>query len=314
MGYENTSVIQCLIIQIYLSAGRNALQVLMCSARLLQAPSLPNRISEVTNRKHKLYSDIITYLEERQLMWKKEEVTGVGETLVKTLVDTMWYIDGHHHVLKNRSNKIPESLEQFTGYNVPEVSKHRKRTLQNLSECTLRQLSNRLFTCLQATHWERSGWESLKSVIQALATSISDYAAYLREQNKKMKHLQSLPQPVRSIADNLVLQFLPQCETMAAVLIELDSCLQEKNDFEYIVVEDVCPLDPHHKYEYLQALKSSGLAMHAVILTYTHGNSIGNSHFVWKIPEQSPDAFSESQHTIEKMIKENIPMFHTRAM
>ena len=75
----------------------------------------------------------------------------------------------------------------------------------------------------------------------------------------------------------------------------------------------MCPLDPRHKYEYLQRLKPSGLAVHAAMLTYTHGNSIGNSHFVWKIPEQSPDAFSESQHTTE-MIKENIPMFHIRAM
>ena len=52
---------------------------------------------------------------------------GVGETFVTTLDDTSWYVDSHHHVLKNRSNKIPESLEPFTGYNVPEVSKRRKR-------------------------------------------------------------------------------------------------------------------------------------------------------------------------------------------
>ena len=237
----------------------------------------------------------------------------MGETLVKTLVDTLWYIDGHYHVLKKKSNNVPELLEQFTEYNVPEVSKHRKRTLQNMSECTLDQLSNRLFTCLQATYWERSGWASLKSVIQTLATSISDYAAYLGEQNKKMKRLQSLPHPVRSIADNLNFQFLPLCETTAAVLIKLDSCLQEKNDFEYVVVEDMCPLNPRRKYEYLQALRSSGLTVHAVMLTYTRGNSIGNSHFVWKVPEQSLDAFSESQHTIE-IIKDKIPIFHTRAM
>lgn len=106
---------------------------------------------------------------------------------VKNLVNTLWYIDGHHHVLKNRNNKVPESLEQFTGYNVPEASKHRKQKL--LSKYSLRQLSNSLFTCLQTTYWERSGWESLKSVVHALAISICHYAAYLTEQNKKMKHI-----------------------------------------------------------------------------------------------------------------------------
>ena len=50
--------------------GTNAFIVLMNSARQLQAPSLPNRISEVTNQKQKLCNDVILFLEGRQLAWQ----------------------------------------------------------------------------------------------------------------------------------------------------------------------------------------------------------------------------------------------------
>jgi hypothetical protein len=40
----------------------------------------------------------------------------------------------------------------------------------------------------------------------------------------------------------------------------------------------MCPTDPHLKYDYLQALKSSGLAVKAAMLTYRHGNNIGNTN------------------------------------
>ena len=172
--------------------GPNTFSVLMNSARQLQAPSLPNRISEVTNQKQKLRNDVIHFLEGRQLAWQRSEVVGVGEGFVKALVDTLWYMDGHHHVLKNRSHEVPESLQHFTGYNVPESSKHRKRKVQNLSEGTIREFSNTLFTCLQSTYWERSGWKDLKLDIQSVATLLSDYATYLREQNKKAKNICSL--------------------------------------------------------------------------------------------------------------------------
>jgi hypothetical protein len=53
------------------------------------------------------------------------------------------------------------------------------------------------------------------------------------------------------------------------------------------VLEDVCLTDPCRKYDYLQALKSSGLAVKATMLTYRHGNNIGNTvsgKFMDKMP------------------------------
>ena len=50
------------------------------------------------------------------------------------LVDALWFLDGHHDVLCKRGNKIPESLKHFTGYNTPEVSKHRAISARDLLE------------------------------------------------------------------------------------------------------------------------------------------------------------------------------------
>ncbi|CAB4024057.1 Hypothetical predicted protein [Paramuricea clavata] len=142
---------------------------------------------------------------------------------------------------------------------------------------------------------------------------MSDYANYLKEQNKKTKHFQSLTEPVRSIADNLDFRFLPQCEAIPSLLIELESLLREKDNFLFIVLEDVCPTDPRRKYDYLQALKSCGLAVKAAMLTYRLSNNIGNTNCVWKVPGQDPDSLCQSQQTIE-IVKKQIPTFHTRAM
>ena len=49
-----------------------------------------------------------------------------------------------------------------------------------------------------------------------------------------------------------------------------------------------------------------------MMLTYSHGNNIGNLHFLWKVSD-TDDAMSNSQQTIEKA-KEEIPIYHTRAM
>ena len=98
----------------------------MNSARSLQALSLPTQISEVRNQKQKLYNDVIEFFKELQLKWKPSDVAGIGNSFLKVLVDTLWFLDGHHDVLCKRGNKIPESLKHFTGYNTPEVSKHQK--------------------------------------------------------------------------------------------------------------------------------------------------------------------------------------------
>ena len=167
-----------------------------------------------------------------QLKWKPNEVEGIGKAFLKVSVDTLWTIDGHYQVLGKRAHKIPQLFHKSIGYNNPEVSKHRKRNLQNLSEFTISELSNLLFAQLQCTYWERSGWQTFKSEVEKLAISLSDYSSHLREQNKKAKLLQSYTHPGRSVSSTL-------CNWYYSLLNDLQSCLKARQNFSMVVIEDL---------------------------------------------------------------------------
>ena len=91
------------------------------------------------NKRHKLYNDIIKFLTSRGLTFKTDEVDTSGVKLVRLLCDILWHIDGHHHVFQLRSLPLPVEFQSFSNYNVPELSKHRKRQTYNLSSDLIQQ-------------------------------------------------------------------------------------------------------------------------------------------------------------------------------
>ena len=87
-------------------------------------------------------------LEQNNLVFKRSKVSGVGEQLVQGLTETLWYVDGHHEVIKSRSGEIPSVFTSFTGYNLSETSKHRKQQVGNMLREVLQQHSRQLFVSL----------------------------------------------------------------------------------------------------------------------------------------------------------------------
>ena len=65
----------------------------------------------------------------------------------------------------------------------------------------------------------------------------------------------------------------------------------------------------------VQTLQSKGLCLKVALLTYTHGNNVGNFHFVWRVNDDSSycSVLTHSQPTTEA-IKSDIPSYHTKAM
>lgn len=112
---------------VVLPKPRNALEVLMSSQKQLDH-TLPQRKSS-KNKKDDLYNDLLTLLEEKELYFLSADGKLAGQNLLKILTDLLWLIDGHHKSLKDQSCPIPVVFSSFTGYNVPERSKHRKGLL-----------------------------------------------------------------------------------------------------------------------------------------------------------------------------------------
>ena len=73
------------------------------------------------------------------------------------LMEVLWYIDRHHHLLSERSTaSVPTVFKQFQGYNKPELSKHQKRSQSNLSSITLEHHARTLGTCGGQCIWPES--------------------------------------------------------------------------------------------------------------------------------------------------------------
>ncbi len=53
-------------------------------------------------------------------------------TCLRSVTDILWYIDGHHNVFARRGVHIPDRFSRFQGYNVPELTKHRRRLATNV--------------------------------------------------------------------------------------------------------------------------------------------------------------------------------------
>ena len=119
--------IACMYFNISVVVNRpNAFEVLMSVSRRL---TMPNKILPSKNKKQQLYNDLIEHFESNQMMWYANEVADDGEKFLANMLDLLWYIDGHHDVFNRRNKKIPESWSRFSGYNTPEASKHRKRSI-----------------------------------------------------------------------------------------------------------------------------------------------------------------------------------------
>ena len=97
------------------------------------------------------------------------------KNLVSLLQDILWYVDGHHHVFKERATDLLACFKSFTLYNTPHFSKHRKRLTSNMSAEQLRDFALDLSIILQESYWEQPQWIEVKSHFIALADSLSSY-------------------------------------------------------------------------------------------------------------------------------------------
>ena len=140
--------------------------------------------------------------------------------------------------------------------------------------------------------------------------SLTKYAEYLEKNCESMKRIHFSLSPIRQVSEHLSFGFLPCTASSTPCLSSLESALQDKELYEYIIVNELCPSEPSKKYEFIQQLKKCGLMTKTALLTYSHDNNVGNIHFLWKVTESSGQEFSRCQETIEQAKGDN-PVYHT---
>ena len=137
-----------------------------------------------------------------------------GKGFVKSLSDCLWILDGHHATLRKQSCPIPEVFNQFSGFNMPELPKHRKRETTNINLPILKASAISLFQHFQDSFWKNPAWSEFKQHVETLAKSTVKYTEYLTSQNKTMKEVHSHSTPVRQFSDALSVKYVPSCGGM----------------------------------------------------------------------------------------------------
>ena len=281
----------------------DAFAILMANQRLLSSPALPDRLQE-RNKKDKLYNDLISLVDGMGLKWQSGEVKS-GKSFLITLTNTLWYIDGHHESLSSRNCEVPQLFRPFVGYNMPELTKHRKRQSTNLSSDALSMHVSSLYYSLLVSWISTKKWEALKASTLSLAKSLDHYLAYLKEQSKKMTlHHYSTSQ---SVADNTTITVLPTNAFPSPHVKKLNDTILTKNPYEVVHIDEYAPADRKKRYTFIQDLRK-GLSKRCVLCTYSVGGPVSNYHFVWILPEKVTleASLHENQKIIDK-IKSDMP-------
>ena len=268
------------------------------------------------NRKDKLYNDLLHFLESFSVSLEESEQEE-GKKLLIVLQNIIWHIDGHQHVFKERALAIPSFFCSFADYNMPQLSKHRKRLTSNLSCDVLRDLALDLSTVLNFNFWERELWAHLKPHFNNLLYSVSSYVDYLVKKNKKVKESHRSPTPIREVSQNLHLKYIFSSDEFvnSPLLKSIEDGICDMPFYNFIPITNLLPSDYSQKHRAVDLLISSGLSFPTILLVYAPGSNVGNAHFLWRVPPDadSAECFEQSQACIEE-IKKQLPTFHSRAM
>ncbi len=291
---------------------KNAFQVLMAASHSqAETNSLPARISSPRNKKDRLYNDILALFVQNDWKWTDGGSTH-GKNFIQNMCDALWYLDGHHDTLKDRSCPIPEPFSRFVGYNVPEKSRHRKRKYCNLNYSTLVTHVSMLQESLLCSWMQQARWCGLKEAVQNLTTSLDDYCTYMRIKNREVTKRHNTDTFFSSDSGTVtVLKVVPK---VSVQLSKLDKALQEKPCYEKLCVVDFCSIEPKKKYVFVQDLKQ-GLTSPAMLYTCSLGSNLGNYDFVWRLPQGvTLEAATNDNIRVIDDIKKSLPNFHSRAL
>ena len=182
----------------------------------LTTRGLPPHFAKEKNRKDQLYNTIIDLFRERGLGWQEPET--YGKQFICHLSNLFWYIDGHHEVLASRACPIPVYFSTFVGYNRPELSKHRKRSISNLSRDILLEHATVLHDYGMNSWIQQPEWAVFKTAYLQLIKAISAYASYLVICNKSIKRHHLSPEPAVSFADSCNIRYIMKSSSMSPYL------------------------------------------------------------------------------------------------
>lgn len=299
--------------------NRSAFELLMNSAKRQENSNIPALIQAPASKKEELRNAIFTLLVTKECNFPKG-IGSVGNSFLDKLTNIFWYIDGHAKTMARESvSKLPTVFSKLNGYNCPELSKHRKRSIGNLSEEKLSTLIRELKEVLQCMNFvaDSNPWSQMRIDVLILAQILDDYCSYLRNKNTLVKKIQLTPRSTFEQKTNV--QVLPVCKKSSDLyykLVKLDIELQKSVHYEPISVKEYLPegLDRKQLYYLIDnILLRSGLTEKSVHYVYNTGGPKPSLHFIWKTAfNDSETNLIQNSLNVIRYIEENVPIYERR--
>ena len=290
-----------------LTQSKNAFEMLMKNRRSICLPKKSNEI----NAKVKLQNHIIDMLEQRNLGWSNDAVGTAGKLFISTLSNALWYIDGVHESLAERSAHVPQFFYEYQGYNCPEKSRKRKRDINSMKEAELKDIVSDLYTLLGSSYFKLPDWKQLFEYIVHLTQSLNKYCQYLSHQRESMKKIHSRLQIHSDTEDWKVIE--PNKEIAPAKSKRYELLIKAIEDASYeeaILLDNFCPSDRRRKFEFIEEIELPSLC---IALKYTASSP--HLHFLWKIRQVSnASELFKTKERLRETVKAQLPIYHSRAM
>ena len=179
----------------------------------------------------------------------------------------------------------------------------------NMDAKILKQHATALKEFLLTSWIKHERWKQMYQCLEVLSSSFQKHVSHSLQ--KKQKYLE--PNSGIAVADSIHIKVLTVSDSSSSQLISLINELSAKDNYEYLFVRDFTPPKRMDRFYYIRQLEN-GLPFPAVLCTYSLGGSIGNYHFVWKIPTHidADVLFGENQKVVEE-VKKEIPVFHKKS-
>lgn len=182
------------------------------------------------------------------------------------------------------------------------ASKIKKKALR-LSAIDLKSHSTALFQLISQPFVSKSN--EIKDDFLELAKCFNIYADQLDKANEEQQCRQNLTHPVREIAKDAFLYFVPQTHKLWSKYAILDTCLSKMNHYEYVFFDEAIHLDEpiktnFHSYDFIQKI---ALSIPVNVLKSNPVGSVGTSVFIWLVPTDRSvrKIVNEGSKTIENL-------------
>ena len=159
-------------------------------------------------------------------------------------------------------------------------------------------------------------FKTFRSAVVDFHDALKKYHTFLDMQSERTAAHHASNEPVRGLKDEWSLEILESKGMGIKVTPEYKSLYEAMDSldiYKTISLESFEPKDKSARRKWINGLKNA-FPFPCAMFCYSHGNYLGNSNFVWKVPASKDDR--DSAHDLQLMtdIRKLIPIYATRTM